>query len=69
MWIYHARGVQGLARRLNGVVMDLRGELATVTEWHVTAGATPAVAASAAPLSAAPANPHRAAGALAAPLR
>lgn len=32
-WIYHARGVQGKARRLRGVVMDLRGELASVTRW------------------------------------
>ena len=35
-WIYHARGVQGASRRLEGVVMDLRGELATLAEWHVT---------------------------------
>jgi peptide/nickel transport system substrate-binding protein len=33
-WLYHARGVQGRSRRLQGVVMDLRGELATVTQWH-----------------------------------
>lgn len=33
-WLYHARGVQGRARRLAGVEMDLRGELATVTRWH-----------------------------------
>lgn len=32
-WIYHARGVQGRSRRLNGVVMDLRGELVSVTRW------------------------------------
>ncbi len=32
-WLYHARGVQGVARRLTGVVMDLRGELATVHDW------------------------------------
>lgn len=34
-WIYHARGLQGLSRRLRGVTMDLRGELATVREWDV----------------------------------
>lgn len=32
-WLYHARGVQGVARRLQGVAMDLRGELATVHDW------------------------------------
>ncbi|MBL0940150.1 MAG: peptide ABC transporter substrate-binding protein [Gemmatimonadaceae bacterium] len=32
-WLYHARGVQGIARSLDGVRMDLRGELATVTQW------------------------------------
>ena len=32
-WLYHARGVQGLSRRLRGVEMDLRGELATVARW------------------------------------
>jgi peptide/nickel transport system substrate-binding protein len=40
-WLYHARGVQGVARRLRGVTMDLRGELATVHEWWI-AGAAPA---------------------------
>ena len=34
-WLYHARGVQGVSRRLQGVTMDLRGELATLSEWHV----------------------------------
>ena len=34
VWIYHARGVQGASRRLHGVEMDLRGELATVSSWH-----------------------------------
>jgi peptide/nickel transport system substrate-binding protein len=33
VWLYHARGVQGVSRRLDGVVMDLRGELATLHEW------------------------------------
>jgi peptide/nickel transport system substrate-binding protein len=34
-WVYHARGLQGMSRRLKGVRMDLRGELATVAEWRV----------------------------------
>jgi peptide/nickel transport system substrate-binding protein len=38
-WLYHARGVQGVARRLGGVAMDLRGELATVHDWR--AGGAP----------------------------
>jgi ABC-type transport system substrate-binding protein len=36
-WVYHARGVQGISRRLRGVRMDLRGELATLASWS-TAG-------------------------------
>jgi peptide/nickel transport system substrate-binding protein len=44
-WIYHARGVQGVARRLRGVTMDLRGEMATLAEWHVAGEAPTAVAA------------------------
>jgi hypothetical protein len=35
VWVYHARGVQGLSRRLRGVVMDLRGELTTVAAWEL----------------------------------
>lgn len=31
--LYHARGVQGRARALRGVRMDLRGELVTVARW------------------------------------
>lgn len=34
-WIYHSRGVQGISARLQGVRMDLRGELATVASWRV----------------------------------
>jgi len=34
-WIYHARGVQGASRRLEGVTMDLRGELVSLASWHV----------------------------------
>ena len=33
--LYHARGLQGMNRRVHGVTMDLRGELATVHDWHV----------------------------------
>ena len=33
-WLYHARGLQGMSRRLQGVRMDLRGELATLTLWR-----------------------------------
>jgi peptide/nickel transport system substrate-binding protein len=35
-WIYHSRGLQGISARLQGVRMDLRGELATVASWRVT---------------------------------
>ncbi len=34
-FLYHARGVQGMNRRVLGVHMDLRGELATLHEWHI----------------------------------
>jgi len=37
-WIYHARGVQGANRRLRGVMLDYRGELATVTDWWIDSG-------------------------------
>jgi peptide/nickel transport system substrate-binding protein len=37
-WLYHARGVQGVSRRLQGVTMDLRGELATLSKWHFADG-------------------------------
>jgi peptide/nickel transport system substrate-binding protein len=32
-FLYHARGVQGMNRRVEGVRMDTRGELATVHDW------------------------------------
>lgn len=32
--LYHARGIQGRSASLDGVVMDLRGELATVSRWQ-----------------------------------
>ena len=34
-FLYYARGVQGMNRRVHGVRMDLRGELPTVTQWRV----------------------------------
>jgi len=34
--LYHARGLQGMNRRVHGVRMDLRGELPTVHDWWVT---------------------------------
>lgn len=37
-WLYHARGVQGVNRRLQGVRFDLRGELATLHDWTITRG-------------------------------
>ena len=33
-FLYQARGVQGMNRRVSGVRMDLRGELPTVTAWR-----------------------------------
>ncbi len=35
-FLYHARGLQGISRRLHGVRFGLRGELATVSQWSVT---------------------------------
>jgi len=35
VWLYHARGLQAMNQRVQGVRMDLRGELPTVTAWHV----------------------------------
>lgn len=32
-WLYHARGVQGVNRRVRSVHMDLRGELAGIASW------------------------------------
>jgi peptide/nickel transport system substrate-binding protein len=34
-FLYHARGVQGMNRRVQGVRMDLRGELPTVAQWWI----------------------------------
>jgi peptide/nickel transport system substrate-binding protein len=36
-WIYHSRGLQGVSARLHNVVMDLRGEMATLTKWQLEA--------------------------------
>jgi peptide/nickel transport system substrate-binding protein len=33
-FVYHGRGVQGRARSLDGVVMDLRGELTSIARWR-----------------------------------
>jgi len=35
VFLYHARGLQGMNRRVRGVRMDLRGELATLSQWSV----------------------------------
>lgn len=35
-FLYQARGVQGMNRRMHGVRMDTRGELATLQQWTVT---------------------------------
>jgi peptide/nickel transport system substrate-binding protein len=34
-FLYHSRGLQGMNRRVQGVGLGLRGELATVAEWSV----------------------------------
>ena len=44
VWLYHARGVQGLSRRLEHVTMDLRGELVTVARWTRATALPPAPA-------------------------
>ncbi|HTL06132.1 MAG TPA: ABC transporter substrate-binding protein [Gemmatimonadales bacterium] len=36
VFLYHARGVQGINRRVQGVRMDLRGELITLSQWSVS---------------------------------
>ncbi len=35
IFLYHARGVQGVNRRVKGIEMDLRGELVTLSRWWV----------------------------------
>ncbi len=39
-WLYHVRGVQGVARRVRDVRMDLRGELVTVARWSTAPEST-----------------------------
>jgi peptide/nickel transport system substrate-binding protein len=34
VWLYHSQGVQGVRRSVRGVLMDLRGELVSVAQWH-----------------------------------
>ena len=34
-FLYHAQGVQGMNRRVHGVHMDMRGELASLSGWWV----------------------------------
>lgn len=43
-WIYHSRGLQGLSARLHNVVMDLRGEMATLAQWQLDSRAARTVA-------------------------
>jgi len=38
-WLFHSRGLQGIARRMLGVRMDLRGELVSLSRWTVAAAA------------------------------
>ena len=40
VFLYHARGVQGRNLRVRGVTMDFRGELPTVTRWHLAGAGT-----------------------------
>ncbi len=35
VWVYHARGLQGVSRRMSNVRMDLRGELASLVQWTI----------------------------------
>jgi peptide/nickel transport system substrate-binding protein len=37
-WLYLARGVSGMNRRVHGVMMDVRGELVTVAQWWTGTG-------------------------------
>lgn len=34
-WLYHARGLQGASRRIQGAGPDLRGELSDITRWRI----------------------------------
>jgi peptide/nickel transport system substrate-binding protein len=44
-WLYHSRGLQGVAARMRHVTMDLRGELVTVARWTTDASAPKGVIA------------------------
>jgi len=35
VWVYHARGIQGISRRMRNVEMDLRGEMESLARWDV----------------------------------
>lgn len=37
-WLYHARGLQGVNRRITNVAPDLRGELADIARWRLAGG-------------------------------
>jgi peptide/nickel transport system substrate-binding protein len=43
-WISHSRGLQGVSARLHNVVMDLRGEMATLSRWERDGSASRTVA-------------------------
>ena len=53
VWIYHSRGVQGRSRKLQNVVMDLRGELTSIARWERSAAISREAA------SAVPTQPRR----------
>jgi peptide/nickel transport system substrate-binding protein len=36
VWVYHARGLQGVSRRMSNVRMDLRGELSSLAQWTIS---------------------------------
>jgi peptide/nickel transport system substrate-binding protein len=40
-WLYHSRGLQGIARRMQGVRMDLRGELVSLAHWTIAGAPGP----------------------------
>lgn len=42
-WLYHSKGVQGVQRRLGGVVMDLRGEMVSLARWTLDSTRTASV--------------------------
>jgi peptide/nickel transport system substrate-binding protein len=44
-WVYHSRGLQGMTAKLHNVVMDLRGEMATLAKWQLDSPSSHAVAA------------------------